>query len=92
MNREEIKRKVTAIVAQLLGKPDVEPSAQLLGPQGVLDSVTVVRLIAWLEQEFQVAFDEEDLTIESLSSVDRIVSFIEESGSLPRGAYSGLEN
>lgn len=83
MNREEMEQKVTAIVAQLLGTPDVERSAQLLGPQGVLDSVTVVRLIAWLEQEFQVAFDEEDLTIESLSSIDRIVSFIEESGSLP---------
>ncbi|WP_051775040.1 acyl carrier protein [Paenibacillus tyrfis] len=92
MNREEMERKVTAIVAQLLGRPDVEPSAPLLGPQGVLDSVMVVRLIAWLEQAFQVAFDEEDLTIESLSSVDRIVSFIEESRSLSRGAYSGLKN
>lgn len=79
MNREEIERKVMAIVAQLLGTPDIERSARLLGSQGVLDSVTVVRLIAWLEQEFQVTFDEEDLMIESLSSVDRIVRFIEES-------------
>ncbi|MCP1308969.1 acyl carrier protein [Paenibacillus tyrfis] len=92
MNREEIERKVMAIVAQLLGTPEVERSTWLLGPQGVLDSVTVVRLIAWLEQEFQVSFDEEDLTIESLSSVDRIVSFIEESRSLPYGTYSGMEH
>ncbi|MFB6363502.1 acyl carrier protein [Paenibacillus elgii] len=85
MNREEIERKVTAIVAQLLGTSDVERSARLLGPQGVLDSVMVVRLIAWLEQEFQVAFDEDDLMIESLSSVDHIVSFIVERANLPRG-------
>lgn len=89
MNREENERKVTAIVAQLLGQPDVERSARLLGPQGVLDSVTVVRLIAWLEQEFQATFDEEDLMIESLSSVDHIVRFIQESVSLRRGANSG---
>lgn len=92
MNREEMERKVTAIVAQLLGTTEVERSTRLLGPRGVLDSVTVVRLLAWLEQEFQVAFDEEDLTIESLSSIDRIVSFIEESGSLPHGTHSGLEH
>ncbi|KPV58322.1 hypothetical protein QJ48_17180 [Paenibacillus sp. A3] len=92
MNREEIERKVTAIVAQLLGTPDVERSVRLLGPQGVLDSVTVVRLIVWLEQEFQTTFDEEDLLIESLSSVDHIVRFIEERVSLPHGADSGRNN
>lgn len=54
---------------------------QEIGPddvlfEGVLDSLGVLELIAFLERRFHVSFDAKDLTWENLSTVNRIVEAV----------------
>lgn len=76
-NGDEVERRVISLVAKLWGRPEVGPETVLLGGRGILDSVTAVQLIAELENEFRVVFDEDDLLLESLSTVKNVVRFIE---------------
>ena len=54
--------------------------------KGFVDSLFAVQLIAYLEQEFEVPVDNEDLNIENFSSVDAMVSFVERKKSGGGGA------
>ena len=44
--------------------------------QGVIDSTGVLELVAFLEEHFQIAVDDEELTPENLDSIDRLVQFV----------------
>lgn len=44
---------------------------------GLLDSLSVVKLIAFMEDEFDVSISAADVTIEMMESVTAIVSFLE---------------
>jgi len=76
-NRQDLEHKVAQIVQALLGSTEVSTESTLLGPHGILDSVTAVALIVQLEQTFEMSFDDEDLTLDNLSSVENIVSVLE---------------
>jgi len=43
---------------------------------GVLDSMAMVGLIAHLEETYEIAVDEDDMTPENFDSVDAIVSYV----------------
>ncbi|MDF2649730.1 MAG: hypothetical protein K0Q73_5535 [Paenibacillus sp.] len=75
--RRELELEVTQIVQTLFGSKEVSTETILLGQHGILDSVTTVALIVQLEQSFEISFDDEDLTLDNLSSVENIVSFLE---------------
>ena len=45
--------------------------------KGFVDSLFAVKLLAFLEQEFDIKIDNEDLNIENFHSVNRIISFVE---------------
>ena len=76
-NRRELEYKVAQIVQTLLGSKEVSMETILLGQRGILDSVTVVALFVRLEQTFKISFGDEDLTLDNLSSVENIVSFLD---------------
>lgn len=44
---------------------------------GVIDSIGVVELVAWLSDEFGVAIEEAELTERNLGSLQAIASFVE---------------
>lgn len=46
---------------------------------GVIDSLGVLDLVNFLEQEFSVAVSDEDLTPENFQSIERIAQFVERS-------------
>ena len=73
----ELEHKVAQIVQTLLGSKEVSTETTLLGHHGILDSVTAVALIVQLEETFEISFGDEDLTLDNLSSVENIVSFLE---------------
>ncbi|MGG3306663.1 acyl carrier protein [Paenibacillus lautus] len=75
-DRRELEHKVTQIVQTLLGSKEVSTETTLLGHSGILDSVTAVALIVQLEQTFEISFGDEDLTLDNLSNVGNIVSFL----------------
>lgn len=43
---------------------------------GVIDSTGVLELISFLEEQFGVKVEDEEMTPENLDSVDRIVNFV----------------
>lgn len=44
---------------------------------GILDSAGMVELMVFVETEAQVRFGQDDITLENLDSVERILRFIE---------------
>lgn len=45
--------------------------------QGFVDSLFAVKLLAYLEAEFSIRIDNEDLNIENFHSVNRIIEFVQ---------------
>lgn len=45
--------------------------------KGFVDSLFAVQLIAYLEQEFGITVDNEDLDINNFHSINKMVSFVE---------------
>jgi acyl carrier protein len=44
---------------------------------GVIDSMTMVDLIAFIEQQFDIHVDEDDMVPENFDAVDSIVAYVE---------------
>ncbi len=44
--------------------------------QGIIDSTGVLELVEWLEDEFNVSVDDEELIPENLDSVNSLAAFI----------------
>ncbi|MGD9972528.1 MAG: acyl carrier protein [Desulfatirhabdiaceae bacterium] len=44
---------------------------------GIIDSVGVLELVAFLEETFNMTIDDHELTLENLDSVNRLMSFIQ---------------
>ncbi len=59
-------------------------SSQSLIETGVIDSIGVLTLVTWLEQEFEIIVDDEDVVPDNLDSINSLVSYVnrkrEESG------------
>lgn len=45
--------------------------------KGFVDSLFAVKLLSYLEQEFNIKIGNEDLNIENFHSVNQIISFVE---------------
>lgn len=53
----------------------IADDASLLN-EGVIDSTGVLELIQFLEEEFSIAIEDEELVPENLDSIDNIVQFL----------------
>jgi len=56
---------------------DLDASKDLIG-SGLLDSVAVLRLILFIEEQFGVHVDDGEVLLDNFQSVGRIRSFVEE--------------
>lgn len=70
--RDAIRRFVTATFCA----PGVADDASLVGC-GVVDSTGVLEVVAFLEQTFGVAIDDDEIVPENLDSIARIAALIE---------------
>jgi acyl carrier protein len=76
----EIKERVRAFLAKNLYVP--EPDAMLadgrsLFDSRILDSIGVLQVVSFLEEEFGLEIDPDDLVPANLESVEAIVAFVE---------------
>jgi acyl carrier protein len=53
---------------------------------GLIDSLGLIELLAALEQEFQVALDQEELDVDDFRTVERIAALVGRSNSRGRDA------
>ncbi len=54
----------------------LESDSMSLLDEGIIDSVGVMELVAFLEQDFELSIADEDLIPENLDSVDNLVAYI----------------
>lgn len=58
--------------------PGIEyPPTQSLLESGVIDSMGVLSLVMWLEQEFGITVDDDEVLPENLDSISAIAGFVE---------------
>ena len=76
MEQKEIENQVFEIVRSILGRDDIGMDTVLLGTGGVLDSVGIVQLLGMLENRMGFEFDDDDLSLESLSTVESLMKLV----------------
>ncbi|SEG59140.1 acyl carrier protein [Paenibacillus sp. UNC499MF] len=76
MNRDAIEQEITDIIKNMFHLPFVDNDTVLIGTAGVLDSMTLIRLLAELEKRFDFTVDEDDLTLDSISSVKHLTEWV----------------
>lgn len=45
---------------------------------GILDSLALMNLIAWLEKNFSIEFEDGDIVLEHFSSINALLDFIQQ--------------
>ena len=78
MSQDTIAETVSRFIrTNFLFDENAELSDQksLLG-SGVIDSTGVLELIAFLEQQFKVKFDDSELVVENFDTVEKIGQFV----------------
>jgi acyl carrier protein len=76
MNRDAIEQEITDIIKKMLQLSFVDHDTVLIGTAGVLDSMTFIKLLAELEKRFDFTVDEDDLTLDSISSVKNLTEWV----------------
>ncbi len=56
--------------------PGLAAADPLVGP-GLLDSLGVMRLVLWIEEEFGVQIPDEEVVPENLDTLERVVALVE---------------
>ncbi len=81
-----MRETVKAFIKQELsyGLDDFNPEADLI-EQGVVDSMSLLRLISFLEEHFQIEVRDEDLVPDNFRSLAAIETFVQRS----RNAQAG---
>jgi acyl carrier protein len=75
----EIKIKVKEFIREnfLINDDMALDDSQSLLESGVLDSTSVLELLAFLEETFDITIDDEEIVPENLDSIQNIVQFVE---------------
>lgn len=76
MNREEILRKVKAEVEALAAVTVDDPDA-LIFKSGILDSLNVLNIITFIENEFKIQINPFDVNLDILGSIQLISDYVE---------------
>lgn len=76
MTAAEIEDRVSRFIAGSFLPDGADPLAPADDLFALLDSIQVLRTVAWLEEAFGVQVGDADLTAENLASVGRIAAFI----------------
>ncbi|MGE5559181.1 MAG: acyl carrier protein [Bacillota bacterium] len=76
MDKTDLKQIINEYLRGLLGGPDIGDNHPLLGPGGILDSVTAAALIHRLEERFGINLTDDDLALESLGSINSLAELL----------------
>ncbi len=79
---EEIEQFLLAEIAVDRGKGPLNPEEDLL-EQRVIDSMAIMRLIAFLEKTFGIEVKDEDVVPENFQTLQSMVRFVEEKKRTP---------
>jgi acyl carrier protein len=73
--RENIKEKIINEV-ELLASKKIESDDFEIFSNGYLDSLNVLHIIIFMESEFKIQINPYDISIDALSSINKITDFV----------------
>jgi acyl carrier protein len=75
--KDRIRGQVLAL-AKALGRPVREVSDdESLPGSGLLDSAAIIELILWVENEFDLEVDQDDLSLDNFGTIRKMAKYIE---------------
>lgn len=77
MSDQKIKIKTFIIENFLFGNTDGLNDDTSFLEEGIIDSTGILELITFLEEEFSIKVDDEELIPENLDSINNIAAFLE---------------
>jgi len=84
----ELKEKIRGFIVEnfLFGNDDGLSDESSFLEEGIIDSTGVLELVNFLEEEFGITVDDEDLIPENLDSINNVVNYLAKKlGGLPDG-------
>ena len=75
----EIRDRVRAFVVEnfLFGEDEGLKDDTSLLEEGIIDSTGILELVSFLEEEFTISVEDEELIPENLDSINYVVSYLE---------------
>lgn len=71
------EQRIRAFIHENFAAPeDLAPEQSLL-QSGIIDSIGVLTLVTWLEQEFDFLIEDDDVVPENLDGVAALVAFVD---------------
>ncbi|ABQ26533.1 phosphopantetheine-binding protein [Geotalea uraniireducens] len=74
---EELEKVLLAEIAVGLGKTSLEPDEDLL-EQGIIDSLGLMKLIAFMEKTFDIKIIDEEIIPENFQCLNSMVKLVEQ--------------
>ena len=75
----DTKSKIRGFIVEnfLFGKDDGLKDDTSFLDEGIIDSTGVLELVSFLEEEFSMSVDDEELVPENLDSINNVVAYVE---------------
>ena len=75
----ETKEKIQAFVVEnfLFGSEDGLKNETSFLDEGIIDSTGILELVTFLEEEFSITVEDEELVPENLDSINNVTAFLE---------------
>ncbi|WP_375501059.1 acyl carrier protein [Nostoc sp. DSM 114167] len=72
----EIQAKIKSFLAKFFGNHDLQPDEDIFA-LGFVNSMFAMQLVLFVEQEFQITIENDDLEFENFRTINSIVNLIE---------------
>lgn len=73
---DEIKEKIKTFLSRFIRNHDIAYDEDIFA-SGFINSMFAMQLVMFVEKEFQIAVDNEDLEIENFSTIAALASLVE---------------
>lgn len=75
---QEIDARIRDYIIDSLGYTDPVKADQSLRESNVFDSTNLVEFVMYLEEEFDVEFDDDDMVAETFETINALVKFVQQ--------------
>jgi len=74
----DVREKIRGFIVEnfLFDEPDILKDNVSFLDEGILDSTGILELVGFIEEEFGVTVEDDELSPENLDSIDNVVAFI----------------
>lgn len=76
MSSNEVKEKARAFLARYIRKQDIQDDDDIFA-KGFVNSLFAMQLVLFVEKEFGIKVDNEDLDLKNFNSLNAISGFVE---------------